>query len=45
MAAKGTVRDMIKKLDADGWIFVKKVGSHRQFKHLEKRGKVTVLKY
>lgn len=42
MAAKGTVKDMIKLLDADGWVFVKKEGSHRQFKHPAKPGRVTV---
>ncbi len=42
MAAKGTVRDMLKKLDADGWVFVKMTGSHRQFRHPVKPGRVTL---
>ena len=29
-------------LEADGWVHVKTVGSHRQFKHPEKKGRVTV---
>ncbi len=42
MPAKGTVRDMMKKLESDGWIFVKQTGSHRQFRHPTKPGCVTV---
>lgn len=37
-----TVREIIKKLDKDGWIFVRKKGSHRQFRHPSKPGRVTV---
>jgi len=29
-------------LEKDGWILYKQRGSHRQFKHAEKSGKVTV---
>jgi predicted RNA binding protein YcfA (HicA-like mRNA interferase family) len=36
------VRDIIKLVEADGWRMVKQVGSHRQYKHLAKRGKVTI---
>ncbi|MFN8748671.1 MAG: type II toxin-antitoxin system HicA family toxin [Pseudanabaena sp.] len=36
------VRDLIKLLEADGWFLVDTVGSHRQYKHLTKIGKVTV---
>ncbi len=36
------VRDLIKLLEADGWFLVDTVGSHRQYKHLTKAGKVTV---
>lgn len=36
------VRDIIRRLDEDGWIFVAKKGSHRQFKHPSKPGRVTV---
>lgn len=33
---------MIKMLQDDGWQQVRQRGSHRQFKHLTKRGLVTV---
>ncbi|BBC24760.1 type II toxin-antitoxin system HicA family toxin [Pseudanabaena sp. ABRG5-3] len=36
------VRDLIKLLEADGWFLVDTVGSHRQYKHPTKVGKVTV---
>ena len=36
------VREIIKRLANDGWIPVKQRGSHRQFKHSTKPGKVTV---
>ena len=36
------VRDLIKLIEADGWYRVTTVGSHRQYKHLEKSGRVTV---
>lgn len=36
------VREVIKMLNNDGWYFVKQNGSHRQFKHDEKEGKVTI---
>jgi len=35
-------RELIAKLRADGWQLVKTVGSHHQFKHPVKPGKVTV---
>ena len=35
-------REVIKMLIADGWYEVNVVGSHRQFKHPSKRGRVTV---
>jgi predicted RNA binding protein YcfA (HicA-like mRNA interferase family) len=34
--------DLINKIKADGWYLVHVVGSHHQFKHLFKLGKVTV---
>jgi predicted RNA binding protein YcfA (HicA-like mRNA interferase family) len=34
--------DLIKMLKADGWILVHTVGSHHQFRHPAKPGKVTV---
>lgn len=36
------VRDAIKQVEADGWRLVRQRGSHRQFKHAEKRGTVTI---
>jgi len=35
-------RDVIKKLKNDGWYEVNQVGSHAQFKHPTKKGRVTV---
>lgn len=35
-------REVIKMLKADGWYLVNTVGSHSQFKHPEKPGRVTV---
>ena len=34
--------DLIKELKADGWKLMHTVGSHHQFKHPVKPGKVTV---
>jgi len=34
--------DLIKQIKADGWVLVHVVGSHHQFKHPSKPGKVTV---
>jgi predicted RNA binding protein YcfA (HicA-like mRNA interferase family) len=36
------VRDVIKLVEEDGWYQVKTVGSHRQYKHLKKFGRVTI---
>jgi len=36
------VRDLIRELERDGWSLVSTRGSHRQFKHPTKRGRVTV---
>jgi predicted RNA binding protein YcfA (HicA-like mRNA interferase family) len=36
------VRDLIKLLSEDGWYLARTKGSHRQFKHQEKSGTVTV---
>ena len=33
---------MIAQIEADGWQLVKTTGSHRQFKHPEKPGRVTI---
>ena len=36
------VREIIKLLEEDGWYLVRQRGSHRQFKHPTKPGRVTV---
>ena len=36
------VREVIRKLEDDGWYHVDTVGSHHHFKHPTKSGKVTV---
>lgn len=35
-------REVIKLLNDDGWYLVNVVGSHHQFKHPNKKGRVTV---
>jgi predicted RNA binding protein YcfA (HicA-like mRNA interferase family) len=37
-----TVREMMKLVEADGWVQVGQVGSHRQYKHPVKPGRVTI---
>lgn len=37
-----TSREIIRRLQQDGWRLVRKKGSHRQFKHPTKPGLVTV---
>lgn len=36
------VRDVIRLLVSDGWVLVATRGSHRQFRHSTKPGRVTV---
>lgn len=36
------VREIVKAIEDDGWRLVRTKGSHRQFKHDEKPGLVTV---
>jgi predicted RNA binding protein YcfA (HicA-like mRNA interferase family) len=36
------VREVIKLIEADGWYFDRQKGSHRQYKHPVKKGRVTV---
>ncbi len=36
------VREVIKALEADGWYLVVTKGSHRQYKHPTRPGRVTV---
>ena len=35
-------REIIRKLEQDGWFKVAQVGSHKQFKHPTRPGRVTV---
>jgi predicted RNA binding protein YcfA (HicA-like mRNA interferase family) len=42
MAKSLSSREVIRTLTADGWVFVRAVGDHHQFKHPMKPGKVTV---
>ena len=36
------IRDVIKLIEEDGWYLVVTKGSHRQYKHLKKPGRVTI---
>lgn len=36
------VRELIKRIESDGWFLDRTRGSHRQYKHRHKRGIVTV---
>ncbi len=36
------VREAIRMIEEDGWYYVKSSGSHRQFKHPTKPGRVTI---
>jgi predicted RNA binding protein YcfA (HicA-like mRNA interferase family) len=36
------VRDVLRRLQDEGWVRVKSKGGHRQFKHPTKPGRVTV---
>lgn len=36
------VAEIIKMLQKDGWFLHRQKGSHRQYKHLDKKGTVTV---
>ncbi len=36
------IRDVIRALEQDGWYLVATKGSHRQYKHPTKTGRVTV---
>jgi len=37
-----TVKEIIRRLEADGWRLLATKGSHRQFTHATKKGRVTV---
>ena len=36
------VREMIKLIETDGWYLVTTKGSHRQYKHFDKPGRITI---
>jgi len=36
------IREIVKRLEEAGWYEVARVGSHRQFKHAQRLGRVTV---
>jgi len=36
------VKEIIKIIEQDGWFMVRSKGSHRQFKHNNKKGVVTI---
>jgi predicted RNA binding protein YcfA (HicA-like mRNA interferase family) len=36
------IREIIQMLEQDGWYLVNQEGSHRQYKHPTKKGRVTV---
>jgi predicted RNA binding protein YcfA (HicA-like mRNA interferase family) len=36
------IKEIIKIIEEDGWLFSRQTGSHRQFKHPAKKGTVTV---
>ena len=36
------IRDIIKLIEADGWYLVVTKGSHQQYKHTTKPGRVTI---
>ncbi len=36
------VRDAVKRLEAEGWPLIRMRGSHRQFRHPERPGLVTI---
>ncbi len=37
-----TVKQIIRRLEDDGWTLIRTKGSHRQFTHMTKKGRVTV---
>ncbi|MER0240067.1 type II toxin-antitoxin system HicA family toxin [Fulvimarina sp. MAC8] len=42
MPPRKTVREVIRQIEDDGWRQVAQRGSHRQYRHDEKPGRVTV---
>ena len=39
---KMKVREIIKMIEQDGWFMVRRKGSHRQYKHINKIGLLTI---
>ena len=37
-----TVRDMIRRVERDGWRFLRQAGSHRHYTHPTRKGLVTI---
>ena len=37
-----TFKDLIRKIERDGWYLVAQNGNHRQYKHPYKKGRVTI---
>ena len=37
-----TVREVLRMIEDNGWVMVAQKGSHRQYKHPDKPGRVTV---
>ena len=35
-------KELVELIEDDGWYFVRQKGSHRQYKHLTKKGLVTI---
>ncbi len=42
MATKGKVRDIVKLIRDDGWLYSHSTGDHNHYHHPSKPGKVTV---
>ncbi len=42
MPKRYTVRELIAIVEKDGWYAIKSKSGHRQFKHAEKSGRVTI---
>lgn len=36
------IREMIRLIEDDGWFIIRQKGSHREFKHPAKTGRVTI---
>ncbi len=36
------IKDIIRLIEADGWYLITQKGSHRQYKHQIKKGRVTI---